>query len=82
MQRSRYAVARLYSRKETGGSVVGAEVGFFAVAALVDILVVTFFFSFLCVCGGVVLHRFFFLGFFLLFIIFFFSLSKIHSWPV
>jgi hypothetical protein len=54
--------------------VVGAEVGFFAVAALVDILVVTFFFSFLCVCGGVVLHRFFFLGFFLLFIIFFFSL--------
>jgi hypothetical protein len=52
MQRSRYAVARLYSRKETGGSVVGAEVGFFAVAALVDILVVTFFFSFLCVCVG------------------------------
>jgi hypothetical protein len=32
--------------------VVGAEVGFFAVAALVDILVVTFFFSFVCVCGG------------------------------
>jgi hypothetical protein len=81
MQRSRYAVARLYSRKETGGSVVGAEVGFFAVAALVDILVVTFFFSFFCVCGGLYSIDFSSL-FFLLFIIFFFSLSKIHSWPV
>jgi hypothetical protein len=57
--------------------VVGAEVGFFAVAALVDILVVTFFFSFFCV-----LHRFFFLGFFSAFYNLFFSLSKIHSWPV
>jgi hypothetical protein len=72
MQRSRYAVARLYSRKETGGSVVGAEVGFFAVAALVDILVVTFFFSFfLCVCGGLYSIDFSSLVFFLLFIIFF-----------